>query len=64
MGHSISHGKYVFWAKNMEIWEAYVHLKAHGMYLSDMGIWTGLHMHFTFQNNCVGDLVLQWNFVK
>ena len=71
MGHSISHGKYVFFflAKNTEIWEVeYIHLKAHGMYLSvlssDMDMWTGVHMHFTFQNNCVGDLVLQWNFVK
>jgi len=48
----------------MEIWEVeYIHLKAHSMYLSvllsDLGMWTGVHMHITFQNNCVSDLVLQ-----
>jgi hypothetical protein len=53
-----SHGKYCFGAKNMEMWEAeYIHLKAHGMYLSmlpsDVVIWTGVHMQFTFQHNCV-----------
>jgi hypothetical protein len=58
-----------FGAKNMEIWEVeYIHLKAHGRYLSvllsDLGIWTGVHMHITFQNNCVNEFVLQWNFVK
>jgi len=53
----------------MEIWEVeYIQLKAHGMCTcqlpSDLGLWTGVRMHITFQNNCVGYLVLQWNFVK